>query len=92
LPVQRLYSRCDGETGGKSSRAELGSSTAGCEDRADSDVFDKFGVDLGAFDEGFEGAEEEVGGLSVFEATFAALCEWCAEGACYNDLQMASLV
>jgi hypothetical protein len=61
LSVERLDSGCDGKTGGESSGTEFGSSTAGCENGTDGDVFDELGVDLRAFDEGFESASEEVG-------------------------------
>jgi hypothetical protein len=40
-----------------------------------------------ALDEGFEGAVEEVGGVRVFEAAFAAFCDGGTEGAGYDDLE-----
>jgi hypothetical protein len=87
LSVQRLDGGCDRESGSESGGAELGCATAGGEDGADSDVFDEVGVDFGALDEGFEGAAEEVGGLRVFEASFAAFGEGGAKGACNDDLE-----
>jgi hypothetical protein len=61
LPVQGLDGGRDGKSGGEGSSAELGSSTTGCEDGTDGDIFDELRVDLGAFDEGFESTGEEVG-------------------------------
>jgi len=86
LPVQRLAGCCDGKSGSESSGAKLGGSSAWRKDSTDSDVFDEIGIDLRALEEGLEGAVEEVGCLRVFEAAFAALSDWGAEGACYDDL------
>jgi hypothetical protein len=61
LSVQRLDGGCDGKSGGEGSGAEFGGSTTGGEDGTDGDVFDEAGVDLGALNQGFEGAGEEVG-------------------------------
>ena len=86
LSVQALDGGTNGEAGRKGSSTELGCTAARGEDGADGDVFDELGVDTGALDEGLEGAVEEVGGLGVFEATLATLCDGCAEGACYYNL------
>lgn len=89
MSVQRLGGCSDRESGREGSGAELGCSTTGGEDGADSNVFDEAGVNARAFDERGEGADEEVGGLCVFEAALSAFCEGGAEGACYYDLGMA---
>ena len=47
---------------------------------AKTDIFNKLRVNVGFGDEGFEGlVDDEVEGR-VFEATFAAFCEGCADG------------
>jgi hypothetical protein len=61
LPVQRLARGCDRKTGCESSSTELGGSTAWRKYGTNGNVFDEFGVDLGAFDEGLESAGEEIG-------------------------------
>jgi hypothetical protein len=86
LAVQGLDGRGYWEAGGQRGCAELGCTAAWGEDGADGDVFDQGGVDAGAFNEGFEGAVEEVGALCVFEAALAALGEGGAEGTGYDDL------
>jgi hypothetical protein len=87
LPVDRLCGCGYGKAGGEGGGAELGGSTAGSEDGADGDVFDEFGVDAGALDEGFEGADEEVRRGCVFEAAFAAFCDGGSESTCYDNLE-----
>jgi hypothetical protein len=86
LAVQRLARSCDGKAGGESGSTELGGSTARGEDGANSNIFDEAGINLGACKESSEGAVEEVGSLSVFEAAFSALGEGRAESACYDNL------
>lgn len=78
LPVQALDSRADGEPSRESSGTELGGSTAGRENTANCDIFDDGRVDFGTLEESFEGAYEQVGGVCVFEAAFAAFCEGSA--------------
>lgn len=92
MSVQGLARGCDGEPGGEGCSAELGSSSTRCEDGTNGDVFNEAGVDFGAFDEGLEGASEEVGGLGVFETTLSTLGEGSAKGACYDDLPIVSAV
>lgn len=91
MAIERADAGCDGESGGDGCGAEFGGSAAWGEDAADCNVFDEVGVDPRAGDYGFEGADEEVGGLGVFEAAFAAFCEWGAEGAGYDDLERCLL-
>jgi hypothetical protein len=91
LAVQRLARGCDGKAGGESGSTELGSSTARGEDGANSNVFDEAGINLGACKESSEGAVEEVGSLSVFEAAFSALGDGRAESACYDNLRKQSV-
>jgi hypothetical protein len=86
LPVQRLGGGCDGEASREGSSAEFGRTAARSEDSADGNVLDEVGIDLRAFEQGFESAVEEVGGLSVLETTLSTLGEGSAESAGYDDL------
>jgi len=86
LPIQAPHSRALWKACHERSGSELGSTTTRWEHRANCDIFDKRRVDFGARDEGFECMGEEIGGGSVFEASFAAFGERRAEGAGYDDV------
>jgi hypothetical protein len=89
LPVQALDGGGNGEAGRESSSAELGCTTARCEDSTDCDVFNEFRVDAGALNESLESAVEQVGALGVLETTLATLCDGRSQGTCDDDLEGA---
>lgn len=86
LSVEGANGRCFGQTGNEGSGAHFGSTTAGCENSPDSDVFDEGRVDLRSLEDGLEDAGHEVLRGSVLEATLAALCQGTAAAGCDNDL------
>ena len=74
------------ETSSEGCGAELSGTATAWKDGTDSDVLDEGRVDLGALDEGLEGADEEVGSWGVLESSFSALGEWSAESAGNDDI------
>jgi hypothetical protein len=86
LAIERPDGCGDGESSCDGSGTKFSGTTAWGKHAADSNVLNEVGVDAGAVDEGFEGADEEVGGLGVFETAFAAFGEGSAESAGHYDI------
>jgi hypothetical protein len=92
LPVEGFDGCRHGKAGCEGGGPELCCTAAGGKDGADGNVFDKGGVDAGAFNQGLKGTMEEVGSSGVFETAFATLCDGGAEGAGNDDLESWSSV
>lgn len=86
LPVQGLDGSGLGEARNEGSSTELGSTTTGRQDGADSNILDILGINTALLDDSFEDTGQEVSGSSVLESTLATLGEGSAQGTGHDDI------
>ena len=86
LTVQGLDGSGLGEASNEGSSTELGSTTTGRQDGADSNILDILGVDAALLDDSLEDTSQEVGSSSVLETTLATLGQGSAEGTGDNNI------
>lgn len=86
LTVQTLDGGSLGETSNESCSTELGRTTTGRQDGADSNIFDDLGVDTTLVDHGLEDTGQQVSGGSVLEATLSTLGEGSAQSTGHDNV------
>jgi hypothetical protein len=86
LSVQGLDSSSLGETSHEGGGTELGSTTTGRQDGADSNILDGVGVDTTLVDHGLEDTSKQVSSSSVLEATLATLGQGSPQSTCHDDI------
>ena len=86
LSVQTLDGRALRKAGRQRRRSKLRGATAWRKHGAHGDVLDERRGDMRTLEERLEGADEEVGGRSVFECTPATFREWGSKGAGHDHI------
>jgi len=86
LTVQTLNSGGLGETSNKGSSTELGSTTSGGKDGANSNILNGLGVNTTLVDNGLENTSEQVGSGGILEATLTTLGKGSAQSTSHDNV------